>query len=168
MGRVVTETELDDIVAEARAEARTVVFTNGCFDLLHVGHLRSIVEARRSGDILIVGLNSDASVRLLKGPGRPVFPEHERAEMLAGFAAVDYVIIFDGRTVSELLRRYRPDIHAKGTDYTADSVPERHIVASYGGRTIITGDPKDHSSSAILEQLSTPPASSSQNKDGTV
>jgi D-glycero-beta-D-manno-heptose 1-phosphate adenylyltransferase len=136
-----------------RKEKRTVVLTNGCFDLLHVGHLRSLEEAKRLGDILVVGINSDKSVRKLKGKGRPIFDESERAEVLSSIRWVDWVVIFDGSKATDLILALKPDIHAKGTDYTEKNVPERETVLSYGGRVAITGDPKDHSSSDILKRL---------------
>jgi D-glycero-beta-D-manno-heptose 1-phosphate adenylyltransferase len=153
VAKIVSLEELDDIVAHARMNRRRIVFTNGCFDLIHVGHLRSLEEARKLGDMLIVGINDDESVRLLKGSHRPIFPAEERAELIAGFACVDQVIIFSGATVSELLLRFKPEIHAKGTDYSEATVPEKNVVLSYGGRVAITGDPKNHSSSDILRDL---------------
>jgi rfaE bifunctional protein nucleotidyltransferase chain/domain len=137
--------ELKLLIAEARAEKRRVVFGNGCFDLIHVGHIRYLEGAKAVGDLLVVGINSDASVRALKGQGRPLQPQNERAEMIASLECVDYVIIFDSPTVAELLLALQPDTHAKGTDYTSESVPERDIVRSYGGHVAIVGDPKDHS-----------------------
>jgi rfaE bifunctional protein nucleotidyltransferase chain/domain len=126
---------------------------NGCFDVLHVGHVRYLAGARELGDILVVGVNSDEEVAKQKGPGRPVLPATERAEIIASLAAVSYVTIFQEPTVEELLLTLRPDVHAKGTDYTEDTVPERTVVRSYGGRVAIVGDPKDHSTSAILSNL---------------
>lgn len=152
-GRII---DLDGAAAEAerlRAAGRTLVFTNGAFDLLHVGHLRSLVHARALGDALMVAVNADASVRRAKGPGRPVQPAAERAELLCGLACVDYAIIFEDDTVDGLLARIRPGIHAKGPDYRPESVPERATVLSYGGRIAIVGDPKDHSTSDILSRL---------------
>jgi rfaE bifunctional protein nucleotidyltransferase chain/domain len=126
------------------------VFANGCFDVLHVGHVRYLNGARALGDLLVVGVNSDEQVTLQKGIGRPIVGEVERAELIASLEAVNYVTIFEEPTVAELLLTLRPDIHAKGTDYTEDSVPEREVVISYGGRVAIVGDPKDHSTSEIL------------------
>lgn len=136
-----------------RAERRTVAFTNGAFDLLHVGHVRCLQEARRMADALIVAVNSDASVRRLKGPERPVIPEQERAELVAALRCVDAVILFSEADVRNLLATLRPELHVKGTDYTARSVPERDVVESYGGRVVIAGDPKDHSTTALVEKL---------------
>lgn len=140
------------VAIERRAGAR-IVLANGCFDILHVGHIRYLEGARGLGDLLVVGINSDAQVRSLKGAGRPFVPERERAEIIAGLRAVDYVTIFSEPTVEALLLAIRPDIHAKGTDYTEETVPERDVVRSYGGRTAIVGDPKDHSTSAMVLQL---------------
>ena len=126
---------------------------NGCFDVLHVGHVRYLAGARELGDVLVVGVNSDEQVARLKGPGRPILPASERAELVAALESVTYVTVFDEPTVEALLLALKPDIHAKGTDYTIDSVPERDVVRSYGGRVAIVGDPKDHSTSAILARL---------------
>jgi rfaE bifunctional protein nucleotidyltransferase chain/domain len=142
--------ELRLLLAEAKAQKRRVVFGNGCFDLIHVGHIRYLEGARALGDLLVVGINSDASVRALKGQGRPLQPQNERAEMIASLECVDYLIIFDSSTVAELLLALRPDTHAKGTDYTSESVPERDTVRSYGGHVAIVGDPKDHSSRDLI------------------
>ncbi|MBN2338087.1 MAG: adenylyltransferase/cytidyltransferase family protein [Acidobacteria bacterium] len=149
-GKTRTLPELAGIVSHLRAEGRTTVFANGCFDLLHAGHVRYLAAARALGDILIVGINSDASVRKLKGEGRPLQPESERAEILAALECVDHVVVFDTPTVDPLLRELRPDIHAKGTDYTEESVPERETVLSYGGRVAIAGDPKNHSTRDLI------------------
>ena len=130
-----------------------VVLANGCFDTLHVGHVRYLAGARELGDVLVVGVNSDQQVARLKGEGRPILPANERAELVAALASVTYVTVFDEPTVEELLLALKPDVHAKGTDYTEDSVPERDVVRSYGGRVAIVGDPKDHSTSAILARL---------------
>ena len=127
-----------------------VVFTNGCFDLLHPGHVEALEAARGLGDALVVGINSDVSVRELKGEGRPVLPEQERAEILAALADVDVVVIFPESDVRAIIREIRPDIHAKGTDYTAETVPERDEVIACGGRVEIVGDPKNHSSTEII------------------
>lgn len=140
-------------VAIARRSGARVVFANGCFDLLHVGHVRYLEAARALGDILVVGVNGDAEVRRLKGEGRPFVSERERAELVASLRAVDIVTIFQEPTVAELLLAIRPDIHAKGTDYTEETVPERDIVRSFGGRVQIVGDPKDHSSTEMLERM---------------
>ena len=136
-----------------RAAGRSVALANGLFDILHVGHLRYLEAASTEADLLVVGVNSDRSARQLKGPSRPIIPEHERAELVAGFACVDFVTIFDGATVEELLRSCRPDVHCKGTDYTAESVPEAAIAAELGIRVAIVGDFKQHSSRDIIDRL---------------
>jgi rfaE bifunctional protein nucleotidyltransferase chain/domain len=145
--------DLMSLLRVARACGKRIVLANGCFDLIHVGHIRYLEGARKLGDILIVAVNSDQSVRNLKGAGRPVQDERDRTEMLASFACVDYVVIFDDPTVDGLLRVLRPDIHAKGTDYSEYSVPERQTVLAYGGKTAIVGDPKSHSSQDLLAQI---------------
>jgi rfaE bifunctional protein nucleotidyltransferase chain/domain len=137
-------------VAIERRRGARIVLANGCFDLLHVGHIRYLEAARRLGDILVVGINSDEQVKGLKGANRPLMPENERAEIVAALRFVDLVTIFGEPTVAELIRAIRPDIHAKGTDYTEETVPEREIVREYGGRTAIVGDPKDHSTTALI------------------
>jgi rfaE bifunctional protein nucleotidyltransferase chain/domain len=129
------------------------VLANGCFDLLHVGHVRYLEAARALGDVLVVAVNSDEQVRAIKGEGRPLVPERERAEVVASLRAVDLVTIFQEPTVEQLLLSIRPDIHAKGTDYTEETVPERDIVRSYGGRVCIVGDPKDHSSTDMARRV---------------
>lgn len=146
-------TSLSEFVCERRSRGAVIVLANGCFDLFHVGHLRYLQAAKTLGDVLIVAVNSDVQARRLKGEGRPATPENERAEVIAGLACVDAVTIFDEPTVTELLLAIKPDIHAKGTDYTVGSVPERETVLSYGGRVAITGDPKDHSSTSIFDRL---------------
>jgi D-glycero-beta-D-manno-heptose 1-phosphate adenylyltransferase len=150
---VVTLSELDTFVADARARRQTVALANGVFDLLHVGHVRYLQAAAREADRLVVAVNSDASVRRLKGEGRPVLDERGRAEMVAAIRGVDSVVIFDDDTVGPLLERLRPDVHCKGTDYTVETVPERAIVLGYGGRTAICGDPKDHSTRDLLQRI---------------
>lgn len=145
--------ELQRIVEGHRAAGQVVVMTNGTFDLLHVGHLRSLADARSRGDLLVVAVNSDASVRAYKGPHLPIQPEDERAEILAGLRAVDYVTVFDEPRVDGLLARLRPDIHAKGTEYTPETIPEAETVRSYGGRIAIVGDPKAHSSSWLMARI---------------
>ncbi len=137
-------------VAIERRRGARIVLANGCFDLLHVGHIRYLEAARALGNILVVGINSDEQVKQLKGANRPLMPEHERAEIVAALRFVDLVTIFAEPTVAELIRAIRPDVHAKGTDYTEETVPEREIVREYGGRTAIVGDPKDHSTTALL------------------
>ena len=152
--RILERNRLIARVAIARKGGARVVFANGCFDLLHVGHVRYLEAAKGLGDLLVVGVNSDEQVRRLKGEGRPLVPERERAEVIASLRAVDYVTVFHEPTVTELLLALRPDIHAKGTDYTEDSVPERNVVRSFGGRVQIVGDPKDHSSTDMLGKVS--------------
>ncbi|MDQ3907328.1 MAG: adenylyltransferase/cytidyltransferase family protein [Acidobacteriota bacterium] len=152
--RIVERNRLIARVAIARRRGARVVFANGCFDVLHVGHVRYLEAARALGDLLVVGVNSDEQVRRLKGEGRPFVPERERAEVVASLRAVDLVTIFPEPTVEALLLAVRPDIHAKGTDYTEESVPERAVVLSYGGQVRIVGDPKDHSSTSMLSRLS--------------
>lgn len=146
----------EELVIRINAERQNgsrVVLANGCFDVLHVGHVRYLAGARELGDVLVVGVNSDEQVARLKGEGRPILPATERAELVAALESVTYVTVFDEPTVEELLLALKPDVHAKGTDYTEDSVPERDVVRSYGGRVAIVGDPKDHSTSAILARL---------------
>jgi rfaE bifunctional protein nucleotidyltransferase chain/domain len=140
-------------VAEARAAGKRIALANGCFDLLHVGHLRYLAGARAEADVLVVGVNGDASVRRLKGEGRPVMPEADRALLVAALRSVDHVLVFAEDDVSGLLLELKPDVHCKGTDYTPDSVPEREVVRSYGGRVAIVGDPKRHDTRAILARL---------------
>jgi len=140
-------------IAEWRAAGEQIVLANGCFDLLHVGHVRYLRGAKALGGKLIVALNSDASVQQIKGEGRPFMPQDERAEIVAALADVDAVVIFDEPDVRALIRELRPDVQAKGTDYTRESVPERDDVLAYGGRVEIVGDPKDHSTSEMLAQL---------------
>lgn len=139
---------------DARSRGLTIVLANGCFDLLHVGHIRYLEGAKALGGLLVVGINSDRQVTNLKGSNRPFMPENERAEMVAAFRFVDAVTIFDEPTVEELLLSIRPDFHAKGTDYTTETVPERAIVRKYGGRVAIVGDPKDHSSTGLISVVS--------------
>lgn len=146
----------EDLVTRIDADRKNgsrVVLANGCFDVLHVGHVRYLAGARELGDVLIVGVNSDAQVARLKGDGRPIVSESERAELVDALELVSYVTVFDEPTVEQLLLALKPDVHAKGTDYTEDSVPERDVVRSYGGRVAIVGDPKDHSTSAILARF---------------
>ncbi len=141
---------------EHRWRKQRIVLANGCFDLLHVGHIRYLEGARREGDVLVVGVNSDTSERALKGDGRPILPAPARAELVAALAAVDYVVIFEERNVEALLAALRPDVHAKGTDYTAETVPERGLAAKLGVRIAIVGDPKRHSTRALLARLRKP------------
>ncbi len=154
--KVVSREELVGLVSRWRAAGEPIVLANGAFDLLHVGHVRYLQAAKALGGRLAVAVNSDASVRGLKGPGRPVFGENERAEIVAGLAGVDAVVIFHEPDVRSLIRAVRPDIHAKGTDYTAETVPERDTVIECGGRVEIVGDPKNHSSSESIRSLRRP------------
>jgi D-glycero-beta-D-manno-heptose 1-phosphate adenylyltransferase len=154
--KIVSRDQLRDRVAEWRQAGARVTLANGCFDLLHVGHVRYLHAARELGGKLVVAVNSDASVRALKGEGRPLMPAEERAEILSALADVDAVVIFPENDVRAIIREIRPDFHAKGTDYTADSVPERDEVQACGGRVAIVGDPKDHSATEIIRTRRTP------------
>ncbi len=145
--------ELIDRISAERQNGATIVLANGCFDLFHVGHIRYLAGAKALGDILVVGINSDEQVRKLKGEKRPFMPENERAEIVSALRFVDYVTIFPEPTVTELLRALRPDFHAKGTDYTPETVPEREIVKEFGGQVAIVGDPKDHSSTDLIKKV---------------
>lgn len=151
--KIVGRQELVLRAEEQRGLSRRIVFANGAFDLLHAGHVRYLESARAAGDWLIVGVNSDLSVRLSKGPSRPIVPEAERAEIVAALGCVDAVVLFDEASPRSLLAELRPDVHAKGTDYTEATVPERDIVASYGGRTAIVGDPKDHATTDLIQRI---------------
>jgi rfaE bifunctional protein nucleotidyltransferase chain/domain len=153
MGRVVADAELQQIAATERAAGRTLAFANGCFDVLHVGHVRYLEAARAEGDRLIVAVNDDRSVEALKGAGRPILSADARAELVAALRPVDYVVIFSEPTVERLLRQLQPDVHCKGTDYTEDTVPERDVVRAYGGRIAIVGDPKDHSTRDLIGRI---------------
>ncbi len=153
MGKRVSLEELPRLRAAATAAGRTLALANGAFDLFHVGHLRYLRGARAEADALVVAVNGDASVRLLKGPGRPIVPEAERAEIVEALECVDHVVLFDSKDVVPVIRALRPDVHVKGTDYTPDTVPEAAEVRAYGGRVAIAGDPKDHSTTDLLERL---------------
>jgi rfaE bifunctional protein nucleotidyltransferase chain/domain len=163
-GRVVDLEALASLLEEDRAAGRRVAFANGCFDILHVGHVRYLQGASAEGERLVVAVNDDESVRELKGDGRPIMGAADRAELVAAVRGVDYVIVFPGRTVGPLLERLRPDVHCKGTDYTVESVPERAIVEAYGGRTAIVGDPKDHSTTALLSRIADAAATGTSNE----
>jgi len=152
--RIVERSDLIAIVEVERSEGKRIVLANGCFDVLHVGHVRYLEAAKALGDLLIVGINSDEQTRRLKGAGRPLLAQEQRAEIISSIEAVDFVTIFEEPTVEQLLLALKPDIHAKGTDYTEDSVPERDVVRSFGGRVAIVGDPKDHSASQMIERRS--------------
>jgi len=151
--RIVDRDTLVTRVQLARQAGARIVLANGCFDVLHVGHVRYLEGARALGDLLVVGINSDAQVAVLKGAGRPIMPAGERAEIVASLEVVDLVTIFDEPTVEALLLALKPDIHAKGTDYTEETVPERGAVLSYGGRVAIVGDEKEHSTSQMIDRL---------------
>jgi rfaE bifunctional protein nucleotidyltransferase chain/domain len=161
MGEVLSREALAARVAADRAAGRTIALANGCFDLLHVGHVRYLDAARREADRLVVAVNADRSVRALKGPARPILPAADRAELVAALRAVDYVVVFDEPTVAPLIERLKPDVHCKGTDYTPDTVPERDTVLACGGRIAIVGDPKDHSTRELLARVSGGSASGS-------
>ena len=153
MGEVLNRAELIERVQRDRARGLSIAFANGAFDLLHVGHIRYLEGAREQADRLIVAVNDDDSVRSVKGPDRPVMPAADRAEIVAALRAVDYVVVFGEPTVAPLLELLKPDVHCKGTDYTVDTVPERETVRAYGGRIAIVGDPKDHSTTAMVKKL---------------
>lgn len=156
MNTLVKIRPLEEIIAllsEPRRAGLTVALANGVFDLLHVGHVRYLQGAKALADVLVVAVNSDSSTRANKGPGRPLIPAAERAELVAALACTDHVLLFDAPDVRDLLAVLRPELHVKGTDYTADSIPERDVVEAYGGRVAISGDPKDHSSSALAQRL---------------
>ena len=150
---ILTEPQLLDALATERSAGNTIAFANGCFDVLHVGHIRYLQDAARVADVLVVGVNGDDSVRMLKGEGRPVMPQDERAELISAIRGVSYVTIFDEKSPGRLLQTLKPDFQCKGTDYTAESVPEREIVQAYGGKVVIVGDPKDHSTSEVLARM---------------
>jgi len=149
---ILNREKLVERVNDARDQGSKIVLANGCFDLLHVGHIRYLAGAKELGDVLVVGINSDRQAHTLKGEGRPFMPENERAELIAALKCVDFVTIFDEPTVEQLIRDIRPDIHAKGTDYTTETVPERDIIREVGGRVAIVGDPKDHSSTELIDK----------------
>lgn len=154
MGKVLGLAELRSRIDELKRQGRRVAFANGHFDLVHVGHLRYLQAARAEGDVLVVAINDDDSVERLKGPGRPIVPEAERAELLAALEPVDFVTVFSGDSPAELLSMLRPDVHCKGTDYGApEEVPEFDVVRSYGGATALVGDPKDHSTTDLIARM---------------
>jgi D-glycero-beta-D-manno-heptose 1-phosphate adenylyltransferase len=150
---VLTESDLLAALGRDRDAGRSIAFANGCFDVLHVGHIRYLQDAARVADVLVVGVNGDDSVRALKGEGRPVMNAPERAEIISAIRGVAYVTIFDETSPARLLQTLRPDFQCKGTDYTADSVPEAEIVRAYGGKVVIVGDPKDHSTTEMLRRM---------------
>jgi len=151
--KIITRDLLRQKLAEHKKRGQGIVFANGCFDALHVGHIRYLEGARREGDVLVVGVNADSSVASLKGPGRPILDEKARTLLVAALRSVDYVVLFAEPTVETLLEVLRPDVHAKGTDYTADTVPERAAAARLGIRVAIVGDPKDHSTRELLDSI---------------
>ena len=153
VSKIVPRAVLREKVAEHKSRGRRVVFANGCFDTLHVGHIRYLEGARREGDILVVGVNADSSVCNLKGPGRPILDENARAHLVAALRCVDYVVLFGESNVEALLEEMRPDVHAKGTDYTIETVPERAVAKRLGIRVAIVGDPKDHSTKGLLDSI---------------
>jgi rfaE bifunctional protein nucleotidyltransferase chain/domain len=150
---ILSEDALRAALAHERANGKTIAFANGVFDLLHVGHVRYLQDASKEADLLVVAVNGDDSVRMLKGEGRPMMPEAERAEIVAAIRGVDYVTIFHEKTPARLLGALKPDVQCKGTDYTPDSVPEAEIVKAYGGRVAIVGDAKDHSTTELLRRM---------------
>ncbi len=141
------------IIEDLKKQGKRIIFTNGCFDILHVGHVRYLTDAKRLADVLIVAVNDDRSMEIIKGEGHPFMPEDERMEILAALRPVDYITLFSEKTVDSLLLKLKPHVHAKGTDYTVETVPERESVLSYGGEIAITGDPKNHSSTKIKNVL---------------
>jgi rfaE bifunctional protein nucleotidyltransferase chain/domain len=153
---ILAEDALLETLGREREAGKSIAFANGCFDVLHVGHIRYLQDAARVADVLVVGVNGDESVRGLKGEGRPVMPEGERAELISAIRGVSYVTIFHERSPSKLLQILRPDFQCKGTDYTADSVPEGELVKAYGGKVVIVGDPKDHSTTEMLQRMKRP------------
>ena len=159
MGEILAREALVARVARERGAGRTIAFANGCFDLLHVGHVRYLESAAREADVLVVAINDDESVRRLKGEGRPILAAEHRAELVAALRCVDLVVVFPEPTVGPLLETLRPDVHCKGTDYTLETVPERDVVKGYGGRIAIVGDPKDHSTRDLLARIAGDPRS---------
>jgi D-glycero-beta-D-manno-heptose 1-phosphate adenylyltransferase len=151
--KIVARAVLREKLAELKRHGRSIVFANGCFDTLHVGHIRYLKGACREGEILVVGVNADSSVCDLKGPGRPILDENARAQLVSALRFVDFVVLFAEPNVEALLEELRPDVHAKGTDYTAETVPERAVATRLGIRVAIVGDPKDHSTRGFLESI---------------
>jgi D-glycero-beta-D-manno-heptose 1-phosphate adenylyltransferase len=152
-GKLLGRSPAADHARALREQGKTVILANGAFDMLHVGHVRYLAAARALGDVLFVAVNSDASVRALKGPSRPIMPEDERVELLSHLECVDHIVLFDEITVSEILRALRPHVHAKGTDYTPETVPERAVLVEWGGHTTICGDPKDHATTDLIGEI---------------
>ena len=153
MGRIVERQELLSEIESARDRGLTIALANGCFDLLHVGHVRYLQAAAAEADLLVVAINADDSMRAIKGAGRPVMAARDRAEIVAAIEGVDFVVVFGERDVTALIRAIRPDVHCKGTDYTTESVPERDVVRACGGRIAIVGDPKDHSTRDLIATI---------------
>src|SRR5664279_3414066 len=151
--KICANNELRDLIQKAKTAGKRVVFANGCFDTLHVGHVRYLQGAKQAGDVLIVGVNSDESASRLKGDGRPILDEQARAQLVAALRCVDYVLVFPDSNVERLLEELRPDVHAKGTDYTAETVPERATADRFGIKVAIVGDPKDHSTRELLASI---------------
>jgi rfaE bifunctional protein nucleotidyltransferase chain/domain len=151
--KIIARDALRQKLADHNHRGHRIVFANGCFDTLHVGHIRYLEGARCEGDVLVVGVNADSSVCNLKGPGRPILDEQARASLVAALRCVDYVVLFAEPTVESLLEDLRPDVHVKGTDYTAETVPERAVAARLGIRVAIVGDPKDHSTHELLDSI---------------
>ena len=145
--------KLFSVIESLKKESKRIIFANGCFDIIHVGHIRYLNDAKKLGDVLVIAVNDDRSMKINKGKDHPLMPEDERMEILAALRCVDYITLFSEKTVDSLLLRLKPHVHAKGTDYTAETVPERETVLSYGGEIAITGDPKNHSSSDIKNVL---------------
>lgn len=156
--KVVSADTLSEIVRDLKKQSRRIVFANGCFDILHVGHIRYLREARALGDVLVVAVNDDASARALKGADRPWMNQEDRLEILSALSCIDYLVLFGDKDVSRLLRLLKPDVHAKGTDYTVDTVPEREVVKEYGGQTAITGDLKTRSSTEFATRVRSGPS----------
>lgn len=152
--KIINRDQIADVVSNSKATGKTLVFTNGCFDIIHAGHVRYLAEARKLGDCLIVGLNSDRSVQELKGPTRPVNHQEDRAEVMTALAAVDYVVVFDERTAENLIREIKPDIYVKGGDYCIADIPEAKIVAANGGKTVLIPEVVGRSSSNIIKKIS--------------
>ncbi len=153
MKKIYSLPQLKKIIEEEKKKGKRVVLANGCFDLIHVGHIRYLKESKQRGDILVLALNSDTSIRKLKGEGRPILNEKERLEILSSFSFIDYITVFEERDVNQVLLTLKPDIHAKGTDYTKETVPERETVKEYGGKIAITGGPKVRSTSRLIKQI---------------
>ncbi len=151
--KLIAREQAGEFGSRLRRDGKRIVFANGCFDLLHAGHIRYLADAKGQGDILVVGLNGDKSVRKLKGKGRPILPQSERAELVGALGCVDHIIIFDELTAAGLLEALRPHVHCKGTDYTTETVPERDTVLAYGGEVRIVGDPKEHSTRSVIREI---------------